>query len=43
MASASPAREYDDQDEDEPERVPSDIDNPAPAIQTTVEVCLSAD
>jgi len=36
MASASPARDYDDQDEDEPSSVPSDSADLTPAINCEV-------
>ena len=34
MASASPARDYDEQDEEEPSSISSDSANPVPAIMT---------
>ena len=36
MASASPARDYDDQDEDEPSSLPSDSSELVPAINCEV-------
>jgi hypothetical protein len=36
MASASPARDYDDQDEDEPSSLPSDSQDLTPAINCDV-------
>lgn len=36
MASASPARDYDDQDEDEPSSSPSDLQDLTPAINCEV-------